>query len=106
MDSTQAPQAQESTARELSAEDPSGAGEPAVRLWGVATVNERGQVTIPRQLRSRCDIRPHERLLFVSYRPLEGVLLLARLEDLSVLGPEGSALGRQPDACPGPRAGK
>jgi len=39
--------------------------EDGIRLYGIVTVGERGQIVIPKEARDELDIRPKEKLLIL-----------------------------------------
>lgn len=50
-------------------------------FYGVATVNERGQIVIPAEARKNADIQPGDKVLVIGH-PVHGGLLLTKLDSL------------------------
>ena len=65
----------------------SGSNQPCCKVESVVSVDERGQMVLPKDLRDRANIKAGDKLAVVSWGQNEGVLCLAliKAEDLNSL---------------------
>jgi antitoxin PrlF len=66
---------------------PSDKNQPCCKVESVVSVDERGQMVLPKDLREKANIKAGDKLAVVSYGQVEGVMCLAlvKVDDLSVL---------------------
>jgi antitoxin PrlF len=66
---------------------PSGTNQPCCKVESVVTVDERGQMVLPKDLREKTGIKAGDKLAVVSWGQNDGVMCLAliKVEDLSSL---------------------
>jgi antitoxin PrlF len=67
--------------------DSSGNKQPCCKVEAVVSVDERGQMVLPKDVREKAGIKSGDKLAVVTYGQMEGVtcLALVRVEDLSNL---------------------
>jgi antitoxin PrlF len=65
----------------------SGSNQPCCKVESVVSVDERGQMVLPKDLRDKANIKAGDKLAIVSYGQIEGVtcLALVKVDDLSSL---------------------
>ncbi len=65
----------------------SASDQPCCKVEAVVSVDERGQMVLPKDLREKADIKSGDKLALVSYGQSDGVLCLAliKVDDLSSL---------------------
>lgn len=65
----------------------SGSNQPCCKVESVVSVDERGQMVLPKELRERANIKAGDKLAVVSWGQKDGVLCLAliKAEDLNSL---------------------
>ena len=65
----------------------SGSNQPCCKVESVVSVDERGQMVLPKDLRDKANIKAGDKLAIVSYGQMEGVtcLALVKVDDLSNL---------------------
>jgi antitoxin PrlF len=66
----------------------SGGGQPCCKVESVVTVDERGQMVLPKDLRDKAGIKAGDKLAVVSYAGKDGktsCLTLVKVDDLSDL---------------------
>jgi antitoxin PrlF len=65
----------------------SGSNQPCCKVESVVSVDERGQMVLPKDLRDKANIKAGDKLAIVSYGQIEGVtcLALVKVDDLSNL---------------------
>ena len=56
---------------------PGNSGEPCCQVESVVTVDERGQMVLPKEIRERAGIRPGDKLALVSWGQEAGITCLA-----------------------------
>jgi antitoxin PrlF len=67
--------------------NPTGNNQPCCKVEAVISVDERGQMVLPKDLREKANIKPGDKLAVVSWGQNEGVTCLAliKVDDLSSL---------------------
>jgi antitoxin PrlF len=67
--------------------NPSPSNEPCCKVEAVVSVDERGQMVLPKDLREKAGIKAGDKLAVVSYGPDQDVkcLALVKVDDLSSL---------------------
>ena len=67
--------------------DSSGKNQPCCKVESVVSVDERGQMVLPKDLREKANIKAGDKLAIVSYGQMNGVtcLALVKVDDLSSL---------------------
>jgi antitoxin PrlF len=65
----------------------SGSNQPCCKVESVVSVDERGQMVLPKDLRDKANIKAGDKLAIVSYGQMDGVtcLALVKVDDLSNL---------------------
>jgi antitoxin PrlF len=65
----------------------SGNNQPCCKVESVVSVDERGQMVLPKDLREKAHIKPGDKLAVISYGQNDGVacLALVKVDDLSGL---------------------
>ena len=65
----------------------SGSNQPCCKVESVVSVDERGQMVLPKDLREKANIKAGDKLAIVSYGQMDGVscLSLVKVDDLSNL---------------------
>jgi len=65
----------------------SGSNQPCCKVESVVSVDERGQMVLPKDLREKANIKAGDKLAIVSYGQIDGVtcLALVKVDDLSNL---------------------
>ena len=79
-----------------------GEGQPCCKVESVVSVDERGQMVLPKDLREKVNIKPGDKLAVVSYAGKDGTtccLALIKVDDLSnlvkqMLGPVFNEVSR------------
>jgi antitoxin PrlF len=67
--------------------NPSGSDQPCCKVESIVSIDERGQMVLPKDLREKANIKAGDKLAIVSYGQMNGTtcLALVKVDDLSNL---------------------